>query len=76
MQKIDFRILSNLRCQEPGCHKRLKQNLVNRHPEAKFCYRHDPNSKKNRPGADPKKFRKTTEPVDQTGPAERSTHEH
>lgn len=32
--------LSNLRCKHPGCYKRLKMNLIYKHPDAEFCYFH------------------------------------
>ncbi len=44
MKKVDFRILSAIQCEhvENGqrCPKRLKQNLINRHPDAHECYTH------------------------------------
>lgn len=44
MAKVDFRLLSNVQCQHYGdngrCRKRLKQNLVNKIPEADRCYTH------------------------------------
>ncbi len=33
-----FNMLSNKRCQAQGCRKQLKQNLVDRNPDAEFCY--------------------------------------
>jgi hypothetical protein len=39
-KKLDFRILSNRRCHFPDCPKRLKQNLVDRNPDAEHCYKH------------------------------------
>jgi hypothetical protein len=44
--KLDFRILSNRRCHFPGCPKRLKQNLVDRNPDAEYCYEHNKEMKK------------------------------
>ena len=40
MKKVDSKILSNCRCKEPGCHKRLKLNVILRHPDTEFCYKH------------------------------------
>ncbi len=40
MEKVDYKILSNLRCKEPGCNKRLKQNLINNNPDAEHCFKH------------------------------------
>lgn len=37
MKKVDFRILSDKRCKI--CGRKLKQNLVNRKPDADFCYK-------------------------------------
>jgi len=34
--KVDFRILSEKTC--IACDKKLKANLVNRKPNAKYCY--------------------------------------
>lgn len=35
--KLDFRVLSNVRC-ACGCGKRIKQNVLDRNPQAKQCY--------------------------------------
>lgn len=40
MKKLDFRTLSNKRCTHPGCRKYIKQNVINRQPNAKLCYTH------------------------------------
>ncbi|MBI1936695.1 MAG: hypothetical protein HYS25_01080 [Ignavibacteriales bacterium] len=49
--KHKYNLLSSRKCKHPGCHKYLKQNLIDRNPEAHFCFKHYPHSKKNRPGA-------------------------
>jgi len=49
MKKKPYNALSNKRCSV--CGKRLKQNLIDRRPDAEYCYKHYPLSKKNRPGA-------------------------
>lgn len=49
-QKQSNTVKSEKRC-ACGCGKFLKQNLVNKNPEAEFIYKHFPLSKKNRSGA-------------------------
>jgi len=39
-KKVDYKILSNIRCRIPGCHKRLKQNLVDKNSDADLCFFH------------------------------------
>ena len=39
--KLDFRILSNRKCHFPGCPKRLKQSLIDKNPDAEYCYKHN-----------------------------------
>jgi len=53
MKRTDSRIKSNVKC-ACGCGRFLKQNLIDRNPDAKFIYRDYPKSKKNRPGANRK----------------------
>jgi len=36
--KKDYKVLSNKRCVK--CSERLKQNLVDRHPDAELCFKH------------------------------------
>lgn len=57
MKRKEYKILSNKKC-ECGCGKFLKQNLIDRNPDAKYIYKHYAQSKKNRPNANPKKLRK------------------
>lgn len=40
MKKVDFRVMSNVKCDEIGCKTHLKQNVVNRKPTARKCYKH------------------------------------
>lgn len=35
-----FTALSDKVCIEPGCNKRLKKNVVERHPAANRCFKH------------------------------------
>jgi hypothetical protein len=37
-RKLDFRVLSNHTCKE--CSKYLKQNLIDRNPDAQYCFKH------------------------------------
>lgn len=46
--KKDFRVLSEVRCTEPDCTKKLKQNLIDRNPDADKCFKHYPNARRNR----------------------------
>lgn len=38
MKKQDYKVLSKKRCKV--CNTKLKQNLVNRQPNADLCYKH------------------------------------
>lgn len=40
-KKHDFRVLSKVKCAYPGCPKKLKQNLIDKNPDAELCYNHD-----------------------------------
>lgn len=57
--KKDYKILSDKFC-ECGCGKRLKQNLIDRSPDAKFIYKHNPECKKNRVQGDYRNFGRYT----------------
>lgn len=37
--KHDFRVLSDRRCSTPSCRKQLKQNLVDKSPDADKCWK-------------------------------------
>ena len=56
-KKKDYKVLSGKKC-ACGCGRFLKQNLLDKNPDAEFIFRHFPRSKKNRPNADPKKYRR------------------
>ncbi len=36
----DYSVLSDKTCEHPGCVTLLKLNLVEKNPEAVYCYRH------------------------------------
>jgi hypothetical protein len=38
--KHDFKVVSNIQCVEKGCETQLKQNLIDRNPDATRCYKH------------------------------------
>lgn len=46
-------VVSNCRC--ISCHKPLKRNLIERVPDAQYCFKCYPKGKKNRTGAHKKK---------------------
>jgi hypothetical protein len=48
MSKLDFRVFSTVQCTEPGCAKKIKQNVINRKPDADKCFRHWPFARRNR----------------------------
>ncbi|MCK9209200.1 MAG: hypothetical protein M0P61_00050 [Ignavibacteriaceae bacterium] len=48
MSKQDFRVFSTVQCTEPGCTKKIKQNVINRKPDADKCFRHWPFARRNR----------------------------
>jgi hypothetical protein len=56
MKKQSYKILSNKKCVNPECRRRLKQNVVDRNPDVEHCYNCYPNSKKNRAGANRKMY--------------------
>lgn len=56
MKRKDCKIKSNKKC-ECGCGRFIKQNLIDRNPDATHIYKHYPKSKKNRPEASPRKLR-------------------
>lgn len=37
--KSDYKVLSNKTCATPGCERKIKQNILDRKPSAKLCYR-------------------------------------
>lgn len=39
-EKHHFSVLSEKTCVHPSCTKRLKQNLVDKNPDAEMCYWH------------------------------------
>lgn len=45
LKKKSYKILSDKKC--ITCGKNLKQNLVDKNPEAEYCFEHYPKSKKN-----------------------------
>jgi len=59
MKKLNCNVKSNKPCQD--CNKPMKQNYVDKFPDAELCYSCDPKSKKNRPGANPKSQRNLIE---------------
>jgi len=48
MSKQDFRVFSTVQCTEPGCTKKIKQNVIERKPDADKCFRHWPFARRNR----------------------------
>ena len=36
----DYKVLSNVGCAIVGCHKKLKQNLIDKNPKANKCFSH------------------------------------
>lgn len=48
MSKKDFRVFSNVQCTEPGCTRKIKQNVIDRKPDADKCFRHWPFARRNR----------------------------
>lgn len=54
--KHDYKVLNNMKC-ACGCGRFLKQNLIDRNPDAEYIYKHYPHSKKNRENANPRKLR-------------------
>jgi|GEM_PF-5544114 hypothetical protein len=55
-KKYNCKILSNKKC-ACGCGNLLKQNLIDKNPDATHIYKHYQHSKKNREGASPRKLR-------------------
>jgi hypothetical protein len=39
-RKLDYKEMSDRECSVQNCKKRIKQNVVNRQPEADLCHEH------------------------------------
>ena len=41
-KKVDFKVLSEKTCSEPGCSRKIKKNVADRYPDEEnlFCYFH------------------------------------
>jgi len=38
--KVFYTVMSDKVCTYPGCTKHIKQNVINRVPNVKYCYKH------------------------------------
>jgi hypothetical protein len=39
-KKVDYKLKTNIRCKAANCTEFLKQNLVSKDPDAKYCFKH------------------------------------
>ena len=40
IDKVPYTVMSDKVCSFPGCTKHIKTNIINRIPNAKYCYKH------------------------------------